>query len=65
MDSISYEIFQTLVKSDKWKFTIQYQKTFDRKKYPDNKFSLLNNLPDDLKKLKIMIMIMMIIMWMV
>jgi hypothetical protein len=96
MDSISYEIFQTLVKSDKWNFdeiqifdndktiklTIQNKtiesdfsnikikfidvnkilnqnlpsntrKLLIEKKYPDDKISLLNNLPDDLKKLKL------------
>lgn len=96
MDSVSYEIFQTLVKSDKWNFdeiqifdnsgtiklTIQ-NKTIESdfsnieikfinvnqilnsdlpsntrkllidKKYPDDKISILNNLPNELKKLKL------------
>lgn len=94
--SISYEIFQTLVKSDKWNFdkiqiydddktiklTIQNKtiksdfsnveikfidvnqilngnlpsntrKLLIEKTYPDDKISILNNLPNNLKKLKL------------
>jgi hypothetical protein len=97
MHSVSYEIFQTLVKSDKWNFdkiqiydnddktiklTIQNKtnksdfsnveikfidvnqilngnlpsntrKLLIEKTYPDDKISILNNLPNNFKKLKL------------